>query len=195
MRALLPWFPMGATFASSTPVSADALAFVWSLMEVLHAEGGDETRLTCAQIGTRVRLSEKESEAALAELLPWTSIERRKRFIRWAQWGDAHLSDPKRAVRNRKYRQGLKERESPVSRDVSGDAGATSRETSRRRSTASPEEKRSEENRSEDTTRGRAAAPARPPAPARLGRLEPGPRPTVSGPVDLAAWAREQEGR
>lgn len=191
MRALLPWFPMGATFASSTPVSADALAWVWSLMEVLHAEGSDETRLTCAQIGTRVRLSAKESEAALAELATWTSIERRKKSIRWSEWGDAHLSDPKRAARNRKYRQVRKTQESAVSRDVSEDGGDASRETSRRRSTASPEESRGDEKKSEQS-QTRAPAPVR--APARMGRLEPSPRPTATGTVDLQVW-RTEEGR
>jgi hypothetical protein len=196
VRALLPWFPMGSTWASSTPLSKEGLAFAWSLMEVLHQAGGDETKLTCAQIGTRVRLTAKESERGLAELMTWTSVERKKNSIKWSEWRDGHLGDPKRAARNRRYRQGQQTEESSVSRDAPRDARETTSETSRRRSTASPEERREEEKKSEQSRAdARTPAPAPPPARARLGRLEPSPRPTTSGPVDLQVLRCEQEGR
>jgi hypothetical protein len=194
MRAVLPWFPMGSTWASSTPLSPEGLSFAWSLMEVLHLGGDDETKLTCEQIGLRVRLSKKKSEAALAELMRWTTVERRKTSIRWSEWRNAHLGDPKRAARNRRYRQGQQDEESSVSRDAPRDARETPRETSRRRSTASPEEIRTEEKKSEES-RADARTPASPPARARLGRLEPSPRPTASGVVDLQARRCEEGGR
>ncbi|HET6584810.1 MAG TPA: hypothetical protein VFG69_15235, partial [Nannocystaceae bacterium] len=152
---------MGATWASSTPLTAVGLAFAWSLMEVLHEAGGDETRLTCAQVGVRVRLTAEESEAALAELQTWTSVAVTKRGIRWREWRSRHLSDPKRAARNRRYREGRKARGEPPSSE-------TSRETSSETTHASPEEIRRDEKRSEDKAR------ARPPAPPRaLSRIEP----------------------
>jgi hypothetical protein len=153
---------MGASWASSTPLTPVGYAFALALFEVLHLLGGDwaaddRGAMSAALIGRRTRLTPAQARSALAELIDArVAATDEAGAIGCPGWRDAQLSDPARAGRNRRYRERMSEtsRETPAeTRMETGRAGGeTSRPRRSQDAEPSPEREHSESRAERENT-------------------------------------------